>query len=160
MRSSPDWPATPDHAAPTVVAVHAASKGWYGSRKIKASLERSGVTASRCRVCRVMREKQSIQRIRQEEVQGVPQGGRRGRRAERRRVRLRLRGAAHPYMQRPDLCARRGIVELRLPARRPLQQGVVGHPAGPREDARLVKPAFAALSFPISDIEVFVFSQA
>ena len=66
---------------------------------------------------------QSIQRIRQEEVQGAPRGGRRGRRAERRRARPRRRGAAHPYMQRPGLRARRGLVELRLPARRPLQQG-------------------------------------
>ena len=32
---------------------------------------------------------------------------------------------------------------------------IVGHSAGPRKDARLVKSAFATLSFPISDIEVF-----
>ena len=61
--------------------------------------------------------------IRQEEVQGAPRGGQRGRRAERRRARLRRQGAAHPNMQRPGLRARRGIVELRLPARRPLQRG-------------------------------------
>ena len=44
MRSRPGRPAAPDPAAPAVVAAHAASKGRYGSRKIKASLERSGVT--------------------------------------------------------------------------------------------------------------------
>ncbi|MGE9982308.1 IS3 family transposase, partial [Collinsella sp. SGI.184] len=32
---------------------------------------------------------------------------------------------------------------------------IVGHSAGPRKDARLVKPAFATPSFPISDIEAF-----
>ena len=32
---------------------------------------------------------------------------------------------------------------------------VVGHSAGPRKDARLVKSAFATPSFPISDVEVF-----
>ena len=32
---------------------------------------------------------------------------------------------------------------------------VVGHSAGPWKDARLVRSAFATLSFPISDIEVF-----
>ena len=32
---------------------------------------------------------------------------------------------------------------------------IVGHSAGPGKDARLVKSAFATLSFPISDIEVF-----
>ena len=78
MRSRPDRPAAPDLAAPAVVAAHAASKSCYGSRKIKASLERSGVTVSRHQVCRIM-----------------------------------------------------------------------------RKDARLVRSAFATLSFPISDIEVF-----
>lgn len=62
-------------------------------------------------------------RIRREEVQGAPRGGQRGRRAQRRRARLRRQGAAHPYMQRPGLSVRQGLVELRLPARRPLQQG-------------------------------------
>ena len=56
MRSRADRPDAPDPAAPAVVAAHAASKGRYGSRKIKASLERSGVTVSRRRVCRIMRE--------------------------------------------------------------------------------------------------------
>ena len=58
-------------------------------------------------------------------------------------------------MQRPDLRARRGLVELRLPARRPLQQGDRRPLRRPRKDARLVRSAFATLSFPISDIEVF-----
>ncbi|WP_370450658.1 IS3 family transposase, partial [Collinsella sp. WCA1-178-WT-3 (M2)] len=56
MRSRADRPAAPDPAAPAVVAAHAASKGRYGSRKIKASFGRSGVTVSRRRVCRIMRE--------------------------------------------------------------------------------------------------------
>lgn len=56
MRSRPDRPAAPDPAAPAVVATHAASKGCYGSRKIKATLERSGVTASRRQVYRIMRK--------------------------------------------------------------------------------------------------------
>ncbi len=37
----------------------------------------------------------------------------------------------------------------------PCNREIVGHSAGPRKDARLVKSAFATLSFPISDIEVF-----
>lgn len=35
MRSRPDRPAAPDPAAPAVVAAHTASKGCYGSRKIR-----------------------------------------------------------------------------------------------------------------------------
>ena len=94
-------------------------------------------------------------RMRREEVQGAPRGGRRGRRAQRRRARLRRQGAAHPYMQRPDLRARRGLVELRPPARRPLQQGDRRPLRRAREGARPVKSAFATLSFPIPGIEVF-----
>ena len=95
--------------------------------------------------------------MRREEVQGAPRGGQRGRRAERRRARPRRQGAAHPYMRRPGLRVRRGLVELRPPARRPPQQGggIVGHSAGPGKDARPVKPAFATPSFPIPDIEIF-----
>lgn len=37
----------------------------------------------------------------------------------------------------------------------PCSREIAGHSAGPRKDARLVKPAFATPSFPISDIEVF-----
>lgn len=37
----------------------------------------------------------------------------------------------------------------------PCSGEIVGHSAGPRKDARLVKSAFATPSFPISDIEVF-----
>ena len=37
----------------------------------------------------------------------------------------------------------------------PCNRGIVGHSAGAGKDARPVKSAFATLSFPISDIEVF-----
>ena len=37
----------------------------------------------------------------------------------------------------------------------PCNREIAGHSAGPGKDARLVKPAFATPSFPISDIEVF-----
>ena len=120
--------------ATAAAAAHAASKGRNGSRKIKASPGRSGVQDQG--VAReVGRYRQPAprlphhegerpgRRIRQEEVQGAPRGGQRGRRVERRRARLRRHGAVHPYMQRLGLRARRGVVELRLPARRPLQRG-------------------------------------
>lgn len=137
------------------LAAHATSKGRYGPRKIKASLEGSGATVSRRRVCRIMGGERPGQRIRQEEVQGAPRGGQRGRRAQRHRARLRRQGAAHPYMRRPDLRARRGLVELRLHARRPLQQGDRQSLRRPRKDARSAKSAFATLSLPISDIKAF-----
>lgn len=45
-------------------------------------------------------------------------------------------------------------MELRPPVD-PSNREVVGRSAGPGKDARLVKSAFATLSFPISDIEAF-----
>lgn len=155
MRSRADRPAAPDPAAPAVVAAHAASKGRYGSRKIKASPGRSGVTVSRRRVCRIMRENGLAGGIRQEEVQGAPRGGQRGRRAQRRRARPRRQGVS------THICS--DLAYVRVGASwnyvcllvDPCNREIVGHSAGPRKDARLVKSAFATLSFPISDIEVF-----
>lgn len=56
MRSRADAPKAPDPIEPDVLAVHEASRGRYGSRKIKAALARSGKTASRRGICRIMRE--------------------------------------------------------------------------------------------------------
>lgn len=46
-------------------------------------------------------------------------------------------------------------MELVRPLVDPCNREIVGHSAGPRRNARPVKSAFATLSFPISDIEVF-----
>lgn len=155
MRSRPDWPAAPDHAVPAVVAVHAASKGRYGSRKIKASPGRSGVTVSRCRVCRVMREnslsnaygrkrfKVHSGAVDEADVPNVVARGLGGR-------------APRTHICSDLTCVRVGAswncVCLLVD---PCSREIVGHSAGPGKDARLVKSAFATLSFPISDIEVF-----
>ena len=103
MRSRPDRP-----AAPAVVAAHASSKGRYGPRKIKASPGRPGVTVSRRRACRVMGENGPVGACGGKRSKVHPEAA---------------DGAAHPYMRRPGLRARRGLVELHPPARRPPQQG-------------------------------------
>ena len=155
MRSRADRPDAPDPAAPAVVAAHAASKGRYGSRKIKASLERSGVTVSRRRVCRIMRENGLVSAygrkrfkvhpgaVNEADVPNVVARGFGGR-APRTHICSDLTyvrgGASWNYV-----CL---LVDL-------YNREIVGHAAGPRKDARLVKSAFATLSFPISDIEVF-----
>lgn len=155
MRSRADRPAAPDPATPAVVAAHAASKGRYGSRKIKASLERSGVTVSRRRVCRIMRENGLVSAygrkrfkvhpgaVNEADVPNVVARGFGGR-APRTHICSDLTyvrvGASWNYV-----CL---LVDL-------YNREIVGHSAGPRKDARLVKSAFATLSFPISDIEVF-----
>ena len=155
MRSRPERPAAPDHAAPAVVAAHAASKGRYGSRKIKASLERSGVTVSRRRVCRIMRGNGLVSAYGRKRFRvhpgavdeaDVPNAVARGfdGRAPRTHICSDLTyvrvGASWNYAcLLVDSCSRE----------------IVGHSAGPGKDARPVKSAFATLSFPISDIEVF-----
>ena len=136
-----------------------------GPRKIKASPGRPGVTVSRRRACRIIGGGRPGRRMRQEEVQGAPRGGQRGRRAERRRARPRRQGAAHPYMRRPGLrvryaatwptCASGPRGAAPACSSTPATGGIVGHSAGPGKDARPVKPAFATPSFPIPDIEIF-----
>ena len=57
--------------------------------------------------------------------------------------------ALHPRVQRPHLRAGRRRLELRLPAGRPgRNREIVGHSAGPRKDADLVRSAFATLGSP------------
>ena len=155
MRSRPDRPAAPDPAAPAVVAAHAASKGRYGSRKIKASPGRSGVTVSRRRACRIMGE-------------NGPSGAYGGKRS-------RVRPGAADGADVPNVVARgfggraprthicSDLTYVRVGASwsyvcllvDPCNREIVGHSAGPGKDARPVKSAFATLSFPISDIGVF-----
>lgn len=155
MLSRPDRPAAPDPAAPAVVAAHAATKGRYGSRKIEASLERSGVAVSRRRVCRIVGEngpasayggkrfKVHPGAVNEADVPSVVARGFGGR-APRTHICSDLAyvrvGASWNYV-----CL---LVDL-------YNREIVGHSAGPGKDARLVKSAFATLSFPISDIEVF-----
>lgn len=133
----------------------AANEGRYGSRKIKASPGRSGVTVSRRRVCRIMRENGPVGAygrkrfevhpgaVNEADVPNVVARGFGGR-APRTHICSDLTyvrvGASWNYV-----CL---LVDL-------YNREIVGHSAGPRKDARLVKSAFATLSFPISDIEAF-----
>ena len=155
MRSRADRPAAPDPAAPAVVAAHAASKGRYGPRKIKASPGRSGVTVSRRRVCRIMRENGPVgayggkrPRVRPGAADG----------ADAPNAVARGFGGRAP---RTHICSDPTYVRVGAPRNYvcllvdPCNREIVGHSAGPGKDARLVKSAFATLSFPISDIEVF-----
>ena len=137
------------------MAVHSESKGRYGARKVKASLERRGVSASRRRISRIMRENglsSAYGRKRFKAHPGKPNeaeppnlaarelGGRAPRTHVCRDLTyVRVAGSWCYVCLLVDLCSRE----------------IVGHSAGTRKDARLVKTAFATLDFPISDIDVF-----
>ena len=133
----------------------AANEGRYGSRKIKASPGRSGVTVSRRRVCHIMGENGPVGAygrkrfkvhpgaVNEADVPNVVARGFGGR-------------APRTHISSDLACVRVGAswnyVCLLVD---PCNREIVGHSAGPRKDARPVKPAFATPSFPISDIEVF-----
>ncbi len=155
MRSRAAAPKAPDPIEPDVLAAHEASRGRYGARKIKASLARAGITASRRRICRIMRENglaSAYGRKRFKCRPGRPND------ADLPNVVARQFGGRAP---RTHVCSdltyvRVGggwnyvclLVDLH-------NREIVGHSAGPRRDADLVKAAFATLEFPMSDIEVF-----
>lgn len=154
LRSRPEPPPAPDPVEPGVLAVHAESKGRYGARKVKASLERRGVVASRGRISRIMR--------------GNGLSSAYGRRCFR----------AHPgkpneaelpnvldrsfdgYAPRTHVCSDLAYVRAGgswccvCPLVDPCNREIVGHSAGSGKGAKLVKAAFATPGFPISDIEV------
>lgn len=155
MRSRGAAPGAPDPVEPAVLAAHEASRGRYGARKIKAALSRDGITASRRRICRIMRKNgltSAYGRRRFKCHPGRPNeadlpnvvAGEFGGRAPRTHVcsdltYVRVGGGWNYVCLLVDLSNRE----------------IVGHSAGPRKDAALVRAAFATLEFPISDIEVF-----
>lgn len=155
MRAREDAPPAPDPVAPDVVAAHAASGGRYGSRKIKASLGRSGITVSRRRICRIMRENGLASAYGRKRFRVHPGAVNE---ADVPNVVARVFGGRAP---RTHICS--DLTYVRVGAAWNYvcllvdlyNREIVGHSAGPRKDARLVKAAFAALGFPISDIKVF-----
>lgn len=155
MRSRGAAPGAPDPVEPAVLAAHEASRGRYGARKIKAALSRDGITASRRRICRIMRKNGLTSAYGRRRFKCHPG---RPNEADLPNVVAREFGGHAP---RTHVCSdltyvRVGggwnyvclLVDLS-------NREIVGHSAGPRKDAALVRAAFATLEFPISDIEVF-----
>ena len=144
-----------DPIAGDVRAVRRDGRERHGARKIKAALERKGVTASRRRIGNIMRE------------QGMTGAYARGRsephgtRADEARLANLLdRGfdgyAPHTHPASDLTYVRVGgdwayvclLVDL-------ADRGIVGHSAGRTRDAGLVLGAFATLDFPPADVQVF-----
>ena len=144
-----------DPIAGDVRAVRRDGRERHGARKIKAALERKGVTASRRRIGNIMRE------------QGMTSAYARGRsephrtRADEARLANLLdRGsdgyAPHTHPAGDPAYVRVGsgwayvclLVDL-------ADRGIVGHSAGRTRDASLVLGAFATLDFPPADVQVF-----
>lgn len=145
-----------DPIAGDVRAVRRDSRGRYGARKIKAVLERKGVTASRRRIGGIMREQSmtSAYTRRRSKPHGM-------RADEARLANLLDRGSdGYAPHARPagDLtyvrvggggwayvCLLVGLAD----------RGIAGHSAGRARDTGLVLAAFATLDFPLTDVQVF-----
>lgn len=155
MRSRANAPKPPDPIEPDALAVHEASRGRYGSRKMKAALARSGKTVSRRRICRIMRESGLSSAYGRKKFKVHP--GKPNEADAPDIVARGFRGRAPHTHACGDLTHVRvggGWNYACLPID-PHNREIVGHSAGPRKDADLVGSAFATLDFPISDIEVF-----
>ena len=155
LRPRPEPPPAPDPVEPDALAVHAESKGRYGARKVKASLERRGVVASRRRISRIMRESglsSAYGRKRFEAHPGKPNEAELPNALDR---------SFDGYAPRTHVCSdltyvRAGgswcyvclLVDL-------YNREIVGCSCGRRKGARLVKAAFSNVAFPLTDIEVF-----
>ena len=155
MRGRAEPAEAPDPAAEEVAWAFEESRGRYGSRKIKASLARRGVVLSRRRISRIMKDKGLVSAYASAKFK--PRRSSVGEADAPNIVNREFDGRAPRAHVVSDLTyvrvgARWCYVCLLIDL---YNREIVGHAAGERKDAHLVKSAFATLDFPISDIEVF-----
>ena len=155
MRARAEAEAAPDPATACVVDAYERGRGRYGARKIKAALERRGITLSRRRIGRIMKENGLVSaytkaafrphsaKVNEADVPNVV-----GRRFDGHAPRTHI-ASDLTYAR---VGARWNYVCLLIDL---YNREIVGHSAGERKDARLVKSAFATLDFPLDDIEAF-----
>ena len=155
MRARAEAEAAPDPATACVVDAYERGRGRYGARKIKAALERRGITLSRRRIGRIMKENGLVSaytkaafrphsaKVNEADVPNVV-----GRRFDGHAPRTHIVSDL-TYVR---VGSRWNYVCLLIDL---YNREIVGHSAGERKDARLVKSAFATLDFPLDDIEVF-----
>ena len=144
-----------DPIAGDVRAVRRDSRGRYGARKIKAALERKGVTASRRRIGGIMHEQGMTSAYTRRRFK--PHGTRVNEAKLANLLDREFDGYAPHAHLASDLtyvrvggdwayvCLLAGLAD----------RGIVGHSAGRTRDASLVLGAFATLDFPPADVQVF-----
>ena len=156
MRSRAESPKPPDPIEPDVPAAHEASRGRHGARKIKASLARRGIAASRRRICRIMRENGLASAYGRKKPECHPG---RSNEAGLPNVVARQFGGREP---RTHVCGDLAYVRVGGGWSRVCllvdlaNREIVGHSAGPRKDAELVRAAFATVEppFPTSRFSI------
>ena len=155
MLSRPPRPKAPDPIEPDVLGAFEASRGGYGARRLKVVLARSGVTASRRRICRIMRENGLASAYSARPPKGRPRPA-----PPPSAANVLARGfdghAPRTHVASDLTYVRVGgswcyvclLVDLH-------DREIVGCSCGRRRDALLVKAAFSNVAFPLTDIEVF-----
>lgn len=154
MLANPPRPKPPDPIEPDVLGAFEASRGGYGARRLKVALERSGVVASRRRICRIMRDNGLSSAY----SGRAPKGGARPARPPSAGNVLARSFDGHA----PRTHVASGLTYVR--AGGPwcyvcllvdlYNREIVGCSCGRRKDARLVKAAFSNVAFPLTAIEV------
>lgn len=155
MLAHPPRPKAPDPIEPDVPGAFEASRGGCGARRPKVALERAGITASRRRICRIMRENGLSSAC----SGRAPKGGDRPVQppsAENVLARSFDGHAPRTHVAADLACVRAGgswccvclLVDL-------CNRETVGCSCGRRKDARLVKAAFSNVAFPLAAIEAF-----
>ena len=155
MAAHPAADPAPDPITDAVVKVFEENRRQYGSPKLKQGLARTGITAFRRRIKRIMNENGLVSAYSQRKYR--------------------------PHATKPSDADVPNLVAREFDGRLPrtnvvgdltyvrvggrwnyvcllvdlYNREIVGRSAGPRKDASLVKAAFATLQFPISDVEVF-----
>lgn len=150
-----DEPAARDPLEDEIVSIFKENHGRYGARKIKAVLARRGEVASRRRIGNILKANGlcCIRRNRK-----APKAKPKVNQSDMPNIISRVFSG---YKPRTHICS--GLTYVRVNGGwcyvclliDLYNREIVGHAAGERKDAHLVKSAFATLDFPISDIEVF-----
>lgn len=156
MAANPERPKDPDPISGDVVAAFERHNREYGAGRLKKRLAARGIVASRRRISRIMRENGLVSRY-NAKANRRPRGGKPNEDDLPNLLERRFDGWPPRTHLVSDLTyVRTGrrwsyvclIVDL-------YNREIVGHSCGERRDADLVMAAFATLTFPISDVEVF-----
>lgn len=155
MRGRKDEPKQPDPLTPEVFLAYESNRSAYGARKIKAVLERRGFRASRRRIGRIMKENGLVSAYAKAKFKA--HAGSANEADLPNIVAREFDGhAPHTHVVSDLTYVRVGgrwnyvclLVDL-------YNREIVGHAAGEHKDAKLVKSAFATVSFPLTDVDVF-----
>lgn len=154
MLASPPAPPAPDPIEPDVLGAFGASRGGYGARRLKVALARSGIMASRRRICRILRENglssaYSGRGPRPSRPAAPPDAANAlGRGFDGHRPRTHVAADLTYVRTGSRWCYVCLLVDL-------YNREVVGCSCGRRKDASLVKAAFSNVEFPLTAIEMF-----